>query len=95
MCLRGRLFMAKTSIVRARVEENVKKDTEAIFKELGFTMSEAINIFLKRCRAKKGIPFEFEIPNEETRKIIDDARKGIGIQKCDSIEQLFKELKED
>ena len=37
--------MAKTAIVRARVEEDIKKDTEKIFNELGFTMSDAINIF--------------------------------------------------
>jgi DNA-damage-inducible protein J len=86
--------MSKTAIVRARVDEDVKKDTEKIFKELGFTMSDAINIFLRRCRVKKGIPFELEIPNAETIKVFEDTDNGIGLNRCDSVKQLFKELKE-
>lgn len=84
--------MPKTAIVRARVEEDVKRDTEQIFKELGFTMSDAINIFLRRCRVRKGIPFELEIPNAETIQAIEDSRNGIGLQKFDTIEEMFEEL---
>jgi DNA-damage-inducible protein J len=87
--------MAKNAIVRARVEEDIKKDTEKIFKELGFTMSDAINIFLRRCRVKQGIPFELEIPNEETRQAIEDSRNGIGLQKFNTIEEMFEVLDKD
>ena len=87
--------MAKTAFVRARVEEDIKKDTEKIFKELGFTMSDAINMFLRRCRTKQGIPFDLEIPNEETRRVFEDTDNGTGLNICDSIDQLFKELKEN
>ena len=85
--------MAKTAIVRARVEEDVKKETEKIFNELGFTMSDAINIFLKRCILKKGIPFDLEIPNAETKQVFEDTDNIIKLDKRDAVEQLFKELK--
>ncbi len=32
------------------------------------------------------------IPNEETRKAIEDAQAGIGLEKADSIEDLFKKI---
>ena len=85
--------MAKTAIVRARVEEDVKKETEKIFNELGFTMSDAINIFLKRCILKKGIPFDLEIPNAETKQVFENTDNIIKLDKRDAVEQLFKELK--
>jgi DNA-damage-inducible protein J len=88
-------FMAKTSMIRARVDENLKKNAQELFTKLGITMSDAITMFLQQCELNNGIPFKLEIPNDETKRVIDDARNGIGVNRCDSMEQLFKELKED
>ena len=87
--------MAKTAVVRARVEEDVKKDTEKIFRELGFTMSDAINIFLRKCKMRQGIPFDLEIPNAETKQAIEDSRNGIGLQKFNTLDDMFEELDKD
>ena len=87
--------MAKTAFVKARVDEDLKRSVEEIFDELGLTMTQAITMFLKGCKRSNGIPFTLEIPNAETRQVFEDTDNGIGLRVCDSVEQLFKELKED
>ena len=82
--------------VTARVDENVKKEAETLFKKMGLNMSTAMNLFLKKCILEQGIPFELKVPNRETRKAMQEAddilsgkieRKGYN-----SAEELFEDL---
>jgi DNA-damage-inducible protein J len=57
----------------------VKANTKAIFSELGLTMSDAVNIFLKQVELQGGMPFEVKIPNKETLQAIEEARAGINV----------------
>ena len=38
--------MAKTAMVIARVEPELKKDSEKVLKKLGMSITEAVNLFL-------------------------------------------------
>ena len=58
--------------VTARVDENVKKEAEILFKKIGLNMSTAMNLFLKKCILEQGIPFELKIPNEEIEENIQE-----------------------
>jgi DNA-damage-inducible protein J len=87
--------MAKTAVVRSRVDEDLKKNTQDIFKRLGISMSDAISMFLQQCAFNNGIPFKVEIPNAETRQAIDDSINGIGNQEFNSMEEMFEELDKD
>ena len=79
--------------VTARVDENVKKEAEILFKKIGLNMSTAMNLFLKKCILEQGIPFELKVPNRETRKILDEVEKGVGLSKTfDSIDELMEDL---
>ncbi len=49
--------MAQTSI-NVRVDEDVKKQAEALFDGLGLNISTAVNIFLRRSLSMRGLPFE-------------------------------------
>ena len=81
--------------VTARVDENVKKEAEILFKKIGLNMSTAMNLFLKKCILEQGIPFELKVPNRETRKILDEVEKGVGLSKTfDSIDELTEENNE-
>ena len=85
--------MSKTAMIRARVEDNLKKDVENILLALGISPSEAINIFYSQIRLRQGIPFEIKIPNKITLKTFeetDSLRKRKSFQKK---EDLFKALK--
>ena len=79
--------------VTARVDENVKKEAETLFKKIGLNMSTAMNLFLKKCILEQGIPFELKVPNEETLKVLDEVEKGIGLSKTfDSVDELIEDL---
>ena len=82
--------------INIRVDENLKKETETIFGELGLTMSSAMTIFLKAVVRNNGIPFSLEIPNEDTLKAFqeaDDISSGrIKAKKFKNSKDLRKEL---
>ena len=69
------------SVINIRVNDEVKKEVEAIYKEIGLNMSTAINLFLKKCILEQGIPFELKVPNKETMKAMEEVKKGIGLSK--------------
>ena len=82
--------------VTVRVDENVKKEAETLFKKMGLNMSTAMNLFLKKCILEQGIPFELKVPNRETRKAMqetDDILSGkIERKGYNSAEELFEDL---
>lgn len=47
-----------SSNLNIRIDEDLKKQAEELFKELGLTMSSAITVFLKTSLNYGGIPFE-------------------------------------
>ena len=82
--------------VTARVDENVKKEAETLFKKMGLNMSTAMNLFLKKCILEQGIPFELKVSNRETLKVMqetDDILSGkIERKGYNSAEELFEDL---
>ena len=48
------LFMANITI---RVEDDIKKEAEALFDKLGMSMSGAVNIFFRQAIREQAIPF--------------------------------------
>lgn len=54
--------MAKTSNIFARVEPAIKEQAEDILSQLGVSMSNAINMFLRQVVLQKGVPFEMKLP---------------------------------
>ena len=47
--------------IRLRVHKELKTDAEAIFKQMGMTMSEAMRIFLSQCINSGGLPFNWTL----------------------------------
>ena len=56
------------SQISIRIDDNVKKEAEKVCKDIGISLSSAINIYLKRIGRERRIPFELtaEIPNAKT-----------------------------
>ena len=63
------------AVINIRVNDEVKKEAESIFKSLGLNMSVAINLFLKKFINEKGIPFDLKIPNKETIEAMEGTNK--------------------
>ncbi len=47
--------------ITVRVDESLKKESSAIFDQLGMDMTTAIRIFLKQSVMNKGLPFELKL----------------------------------
>ena len=86
----------KMATVTARVDENVKKEAETLFKKMGLNMSTAMNLFLKKCILEQGIPFELKVPNKETLKAMQETKDilsgKIERKGYKSAEELFDDL---
>ena len=66
-----------TTPTQIRIESTVKEQATRLFSELGMDMSGAVNIFLRQCILKGGLPFPVELPkyNQETLDAMDEARR--------------------
>ena len=54
--------MPRTSNVFARVEPELKEQSEIILSQLGIPMSNAIGLFLRQVVLQRGLPFEVKLP---------------------------------
>ena len=80
------------------MDSELKRQFEAFCSDMGMSMTTAFNIFAKKTVREYRIPFEIgaDIPNAETRKAIEDARKGIGLSKAfSSVDELMEALNAD
>lgn len=87
--------MANTTNLNIRVDEELKRQAEAIFAELGLNMSTAMNIFLRYSVRYGGIPFDLRVekPNAETLSAIDDVSNNRNMSKTfDSVNALMEDL---
>lgn len=66
--------MAATAFVRARVSEKLKNEAAGVLAEMGLTVSDIVRITLTRVARDKALPFDLNVPNEETRAAIQEAR---------------------
>lgn len=68
--------MAKTANINVRIDPETKSSAEALFASFGITVSDAINIFLRKSIMEGGLPFEVRQPryNQETEAAIQEAR---------------------
>ncbi len=76
-----------------------KNKAAAIYRELGFDMTVAINMFLKKSIQCHGIPFDLildEVPNEETleamREVEEMEKHPENYKGYTSIEEMKKDL---
>ena len=70
--------MAQTNVC-IRMDAELKKQFEDFCADVGMSMTTAFNIFARKAVRENRIPFEVggDIPNEETRKAIEEARRMI------------------
>jgi DNA-damage-inducible protein J len=86
------MVMGKTAVISARIDPELKRNAEQIFRELGLTTSQAIALFYKQVDLQRGLPFSVKVPNELTKKALEDARARRNLESFDDIESLFEDL---
>ena len=63
-----------------KIDKAVKDEAKQVFKALGLTMGEAINLFLHQVKLNQGLPFEVKIPNKLTRQVLEEGQAGKNIE---------------
>ncbi len=84
--------------LNVRVDENLKKEANELFADLGLDMSTAINMFLRQSVIRNALPFEVvrEVPNAETLAAIKEVQEMKAhpekYKGYTDIDAMFKEL---
>ncbi len=84
--------MARTAMINARTERELKNEVEGILQSLGMSTTEAINIFFRQVKLRRGLPFPVEIPNSKTLKVFRDSEQGKGLVECTDADDMFNRL---
>ncbi|MBN1315074.1 MAG: type II toxin-antitoxin system RelB/DinJ family antitoxin [Anaerolineales bacterium] len=85
-------MVAKTDMIRARVDPALKLETEDIFRQLGLSVTEAITLFYQQVRLTRGIPFPIRLPNETTLQTFQDTDAGQNVVRCKDTTELMDRL---
>lgn len=60
-----------------RIDADTKQQANILFGQLGIDMSSAVNLFLRQCVMRGGLPFAVEVPqyNQSVLDAMAEARK--------------------
>ncbi|MBM6732768.1 type II toxin-antitoxin system RelB/DinJ family antitoxin [Megasphaera stantonii] len=90
--------MAKTATINIRIEPEIKADVEKLFSSFGITVSDAVNIFLRKSLMEGGLPFDVKQPryNGETEAAMQEARNiaagKVPVKRYANVKELFEDL---
>lgn len=83
--------MSNDTVVRARINSDVKTEAMKALEAMGLTISEAIRLLLLRVAEEKQLPFTVKVPNAGTAKAMKELEDGEGA--CyGSVEEMFKDI---
>ncbi|MCD7828040.1 MAG: type II toxin-antitoxin system RelB/DinJ family antitoxin [Clostridiales bacterium] len=81
-----------------KIDQALKKESQALFESFGLSLSAAINMFLRQAVREQAIPFRVgnPVPNSETIQAIEDSRNGIGLSReFSSVTEMMEDLDAD
>ncbi|WP_281681251.1 type II toxin-antitoxin system RelB/DinJ family antitoxin [Synergistes jonesii] len=90
--------MANTTNFSVRMDSDVKKQSEALFGELGMNLTTAINVFLRQSIRVGGFPFDVtvNVPNAATMAAMLEAERiarDPDVKRYSDVEKALRELK--
>lgn len=68
--------MPVNSVVRARINGQLKVEAEAVLASIGLTVSDAFRMMMMHIAKEKALPFELFMPNDETIEAMRAAQRG-------------------
>lgn len=95
---RGDLMARNTTNISIRMDSDLKAQADALFGELGMSLTTAFNIFVRQSLRKGGIPFEISLdqPNKETIIAMLEAEriaKDPSVKGYTDLDELFADLR--
>ena len=67
--------MPANSVVRARIDEDIKREASLVLEAMGLTVSDALRMMLVRVATEKALPFQPLVPNTKTIAAMREARE--------------------
>ena len=86
--------MASDTVVRARIDGQVKEQAAHVLADMGLSVSDAIRLLLVRVAAEKALPFDVKVPNAETRAAMQELDQGGG-KSFSTVDELLADLNAD
>ena len=88
--------MPKTATLNIRTDPVVKAQAEQVYRNFGITLTDAVNIFLRKSVMEGGLPFDMRWPNTATMEAMretEDILSGrVQAKGYASAKALFDEL---
>ncbi len=75
-----------------KLEKEYRDFAKNFFKQFGLSLSDGINMFLAKIAMDKRLPFELELPSDETIKAIEEAENE-NLIVFDNVDELIKEAR--
>jgi DNA-damage-inducible protein J len=86
--------MSANTVVRARIDGQIKEEATAVLAAMGLTVSDAFRIMLTRVAREKALPFEPLVPNAVTIEAMKEARRG-RLKSFATVKDLMADLNAD
>ena len=83
--------MSNNTVVRARINSDVKTEAMEVLDAMGLTISDAIRLLLLRVAEEKQLPFIVKVPNAATAKAMKELEAGGGTR-YSSVEEMFEDF---
>jgi DNA-damage-inducible protein J len=65
--------MAQSAMLRARIDEDIKAQGDAVLEAIGLSASDAVRLLYRRMIADQAFPLELKVPNAATRAAMEEA----------------------
>jgi len=87
------MLTTHNAVVRARIDENIKIEAEAVLASIGLTASDAFRMLMMRIAKEKRLPFAPLVPNKETIAAMKAARRGelVAVGSADNLLEMLNE----
>ena len=86
--------MPTDTVVRARIDGDVKAAAADVLDRMGLSVSDAIRMLMIRIAEEKALPFEVKVPNAATAAARAELEHGGG-KRLTSVAELMADLNED
>jgi DNA-damage-inducible protein J len=87
---------AKTSMLHIQVDEDLKEQATQALAAMGLTVSDAVQLFLRRVVVEQAFPLELKVPNAETRAAMEESHAMMASRRAGfaSADELFADLEQ-
>ncbi len=89
----------RQSTITFETDKETLEAAEKVFRSLGLTLEEAINLFLEKCIECNGLPFSYIEPSEQLLEAFSEREEMRNnpekYKRYDNIDDLFRDLNKD